>query len=152
TRLLAELLTRAEQAGWQTMVGHCLSLGDSGLPYLPFSEIVGRLAATGAEVTQRVVASHPAISVRAPRRRRVSAAPKAPSDELDRAELFDAVHGLLDDHAQQGPLLVVIEDVHWADQSTRDLLSFLFARPFRGQVSLVASYRTDDLHRRHPLR
>ena len=42
--------------------------------------------------------------------------------------------------------------MHWADQSTRDLLSFLFSRPFAGPVGLVASYRSDDLHRRHPLR
>ena len=49
-------------------------------------------------------------------------------------------------------MLVVIEDVHWADRSTRDLLSFLFARPFRGPVVVLASYRSDDLHRRHPLR
>ena len=47
---------------------------------------------------------------------------------------------------------MVVEDCHWADQSTRDLLSFLFSRPFDGPVALVASYRSDDLHRRHPLR
>ena len=46
----------------------------------------------------------------------------------------------------------MIEDTHWADRSTRDLLSFLFSRPFESQVAIVASYRSDDLHRRHPLR
>ncbi len=46
----------------------------------------------------------------------------------------------------------MLEDLHWADQSTRDLISFLFARPFSGAVAVVASYRSDDLHRRHPLR
>ena len=54
--------------------------------------------------------------------------------------------------AGSGPLLLVVEDVHWADQSTRDLLGFLFARPFASPVAIVASYRSDDLHRRHPLR
>ena len=53
---------------------------------------------------------------------------------------------------QKAPLLLVIEDTHWADQSTRDMLSFLFSRPFDGPVAIVASYRADDLHRRHPLR
>ena len=47
---------------------------------------------------------------------------------------------------------VVVEDVHWADQSSRDLLTLLFTRGFSAPVSLVASYRSDDLHRRHPLR
>jgi predicted ATPase len=46
----------------------------------------------------------------------------------------------------------VLEDLHWADRSSRDLLAFL-ARTLRsGRVTLVASYRSDELHRRHPLR
>ncbi len=75
---------------------------------------------------------------------------------LDRADLFAAVHALLAEAAAVSPVLLVIEDCHWADQSTRDLLSFLFSRPFEGsadqRVAIVASYRADDLHRRHPLR
>ena len=46
------------------------------------------------------------------------------------ATLFDAVHALLAAAAAEAPLLLVIEDAHWADQSTRDMLSFLFSRPF----------------------
>ncbi len=49
-------------------------------------------------------------------------------------------------------MLLVVEDVHWADDSSRDLLTLLFTRGFAGRVSVVASYRSDDLHRRHPLR
>jgi predicted ATPase len=45
----------------------------------------------------------------------------------------------------------VVEDLHWADQSTRDLLGFL-ARNLRGGVALVLTYRSDELHRHHPLR
>ena len=82
----------------------------------------------------------------------LSGAAPVHGEGLDRAELLDAVHGALDDLAADTPLLVVVEDVHWADRSTRDLLSFLFTRPFRSAVTVVASYRTDDLHRRHPLR
>ena len=54
--------------------------------------------------------------------------------------------------AKSQPILLVLEDVHWADQSTREMISFLLARRFSQPVSLVASYRSDDLHRRHPLR
>jgi DNA-binding CsgD family transcriptional regulator/tetratricopeptide (TPR) repeat protein len=71
---------------------------------------------------------------------------------VDRAELFEAVHAVLAQLARAHPLLLIIEDVHWADQSTRDMLTFLFSRQFAEPVSIVASYRTDDLHRRHPLR
>ena len=46
----------------------------------------------------------------------------------------------------------MLEDVHWADRSTRDLLRYLLARLVDEPVAVVASYRADDLHRRHPLR
>jgi DNA-binding NarL/FixJ family response regulator len=152
TRLLAELLASADQAGWSTMVGHCLDFGDSALPYLPFSEIVGRLASDDPDTVNTLAEAHPAIAALAPGRRMLSGAGKVQADDIDRSELFEAVHAVIEEFAERGPVLVVVEDVHWADQSTRDLLSFLFARPFRGAVGLVASYRTDDLHRRHPLR
>ena len=51
-----------------------------------------------------------------------------------------------------GPALLVIEDLHWADQSTRDLFAFLVGRLREERLLIVGSYRTDDLHRRHPLR
>jgi DNA-binding CsgD family transcriptional regulator/tetratricopeptide (TPR) repeat protein len=152
TRALVELVARAEAAGFRALVGHCLDFGDSALPYLPFSELVGRLAGEDPELVGRIAEEHPAIAALAPGRRMLSGAGRMPAEDIDRAELFDAVHGLIDDVAAKGPVLVVIEDVHWADRSTRDLLSFLFARPFRGQVAVLASYRSDDLHRRHPLR
>jgi DNA-binding CsgD family transcriptional regulator/tetratricopeptide (TPR) repeat protein len=80
----------------------------------------------------------------------MSEAPGA--DQVDRAAVFDSMHASLETLAAGAPVLVVIEDLHWADRSTRDLLGFLCARPFRGPVGIVGSYRSDDLHRRHPLR
>ena len=68
------------------------------------------------------------------------------------ARLFEAVRTTLNDLAATRPLLVVIEDVHWADRSSLELISYLLARPFPAPVSIIISYRTDDLHRRHPLR
>ncbi|HYF72775.1 MAG TPA: LuxR C-terminal-related transcriptional regulator, partial [Nocardioides sp.] len=87
--------------------------------------------------------------------RRMMGAPDRGGDDqgaLDRGDLFEAVHALLEAAAAHAPLLLVVEDTHWADQSTRDMISFLFSRPFAGPVSVVVSYRSDDLHRRHPLR
>ena len=73
-------------------------------------------------------------------------------DALMQGQLFQALHRLLTELSRIAPVLVEIEDVHWADRSTRDLLSFL-ARTLRdARVMLLASYRSDDLHRRHPLR
>ena len=61
TRVLAELISRAEAAGWGTAVGHCLDFGDSALPYLPFSELFGRLDHHDADLSRRVVETVPAL-------------------------------------------------------------------------------------------
>ncbi|HWJ80996.1 MAG TPA: AAA family ATPase [Nocardioides sp.] len=160
TRLLMELRDLAQAEGWRVYAGHCLDFGESALPYLPFSEVLGRFAAELPELVDRVAAGQPAITRLQPGRRvRAGADGGVSSDTAaepgatgDRAELFEAVHALLDAAAADAPLLLVIEDAHWADQSTRDLLGFLFTRSFQNPVALVASYRSDDLHRRHPLR
>jgi len=151
TRLLRELVSRADAAGWRPLVGHCLDFGDSALPYLPFSELFGRLAGDAPDVAAALTEDRPALSHLQPGRRMMGGT-SVGEDNLDRSELFDAIHAAFEEIAESEPVLVVIEDVHWADRSTRDLLSFLFTRSFRGPVSIVASYRTDDLHRRHPLR
>ena len=153
TRLLTELRDLAFTEGWQVFAGHCLDFGDSALPYLPFSEVLGRMAADLPDVVEQVAAQYPALARLQPGRR-VMGQDHAPdgNNPLDRADLFEAMHTLLETAADKAPLLLVIEDTHWADQSTRDMLSFLFSRPFSGPVAVVASYRSDDLHRRHPLR
>src|SRR4051794_2634451 len=158
TRILVELRDLAVAEGWRVVAGHCLDFGDSALPYLPFSEVLGRLEVELPEVVRRVAEAHPTLTRLQPGRR-VLASPESASapgrvegESLDRSDLFTAVHALLEEAAAEAPLLLVIEDCHWADQSTRDLLSFLFSRAFEGPVAIVASYRSDDLHRRHPLR
>ncbi|MEO8329242.1 MAG: ATP-binding protein, partial [Candidatus Nanopelagicales bacterium] len=159
TRLLAELRDQATEAGWRVIVGHCLDFGDSALPYLPFSEVFGRLAIEAPGLATSLLDTAPAISRLMPQRRMMSGAGEDtdPADQtdlerIDRSELFEAVQAALERVAQSAPLLIIIEDAHWADQSTRELLSFLFARQFSEPVAIVTSYRSDDLHRRHPLR
>ena len=70
---------------------------------------------------------------------------------LSQARLFEAFLGLLDRLTKRSPTVLVIEDLHWADRSTLDLLTFL-VRNLRTALLLVLTYRTDDLHRRHPVR
>ncbi|CAI9412132.1 HTH-type transcriptional regulator MalT [Nocardioides sp. T2.26MG-1] len=154
TRLLTELRDLAFAEGWQVVAGHCLDFGDSALPYLPFSEVLGRLATDRPDVVEEVGARHPALARLQPGRRMMGGPDRSGDDQgaLDRGDLFEAMHALLEAASVKAPLLLVIEDTHWADQSTRDMISFLFSRPFDGPVSVVVSYRSDDLHRRHPLR
>jgi hypothetical protein len=159
TRLLTALRDRAIDLGWQVIAGHCLDFADSALPYLPFSEILGRLQVSSPELLASVAGHHPALHRLAPGRRMMDDGEGGGVDggasigsNIDRAALFEAVHALFEAAAEQQPLVLVVEDLHWADQSTRDLMSFLFTRPFSQPVALVASYRSDDLHRKHPLR
>lgn len=148
TRLLAELAGRAGEQGWRVVVGHCLGEAGSTLPYLPFVELLGRLVSDEPEVADELIAEHPSLGPL------LQAGRRGPDDasESHRGDLFESLHSALEQLAATQPLLVVIEDVHWADQSSRELLSLLLTRGFTGPVSLVISFRSDDLHRRHPLR
>lgn len=147
TRMLTELRTVAADHGWQVVVGHCLDFGDIALPLLPFTEVVGRFAAEDRALVAEVGATHPALL-----RLQAGVDRPAAAGDVDQGELFAAVHALLEVAALDRPLLLVVEDTHWADRTTRDLLSYLFTRGFGSRVAVVASYRADDLHRRHPMR
>jgi DNA-binding CsgD family transcriptional regulator/tetratricopeptide (TPR) repeat protein len=157
SRLLVELAGVARAAGWRVLAGHCLDFGDGALPYLPFSEIFGRLADQDPELAGQILAGHPAVARLMPGHRQLVAQgfPGGPADSeapIARGEVYAAVDGALAAVARQVPLLIVVEDVHWADRSTLEVLGFLLARRHDVPVALVVSYRTDDLHRRHPLR
>ena len=71
---------------------------------------------------------------------------------LGQLRVFDAVLSALDALSAVSPTLLVVEDLHWADRSSRDLLVFLLSRLTAQRLVVLATYRRDDLHRRHPLR
>ncbi len=150
TRLLDEVATGAVQRGFTVLAGHCSDFGDAGLPYLPFTEIFGRLATDRPELVEELLRGFRPIGRLLPTQRLIGA--EAPEQRMDRGALFDAVLGALSRIAADGPVLLVVEDVHWADESTRDLLGYLLTRMADQRLVAVASYRSDDLHRRHPLR
>jgi DNA-binding CsgD family transcriptional regulator len=143
TRLLRELGIRARGAGHRVMAGHCLDLGDSARPYQPFGEAFSDLAdAERDQLAERFPALKPLLPWPSP----------APGPGVERAELFASVVAALDSLSDEQPVLLVIEDAHWADASTRHLIRYVLAQGFHGSVHVVVSYRSDDLHRRHPLR
>jgi len=159
TRLLTELAAHAEAQGVRVLVGGCMEVGDLGLPYVPFVDAFRDLGARAgeAELAAELAATAPGLGLLLPRAGLAPAPPplaqpQPPGEGFDRVRLFDGVLSLLVGLADQAPLLLVIEDLHWADRSTRDLVAFLIRTLRTGRVALVASYRSDDLHRRHPLR
>jgi len=151
SRLVAELTERARSRGWRVLVGHCLDFGDGSPPYLPFSEALGRLATDSPAQAESLLAASPAIARLLPAQRLLAESDHV-MEPTGRTTLYDALHAALTSLSTDMPLLLIIEDVHWADQSTRDLLRFLFARAFASPTSILATYRSDDLHRAHPLR
>lgn len=143
--LVREVARRAADDGAVVVVAHCVDLGEIGLPYLPFVEAVARLRESCPEAVARVEADRPALGRLQGR--------GDPGDDADRLQLFDALAELFAAVATPDrPLLLVVEDAHWADASSRDVLRFLVTRLQDQHVLLVVSYRTDDLHRRHPWR
>ncbi len=157
SRVVQELAGIAEQQDWRVLVGHCLDTGDTALAYLPFSEVFGQLALRAPALTEQLVNVTPAIERLLPARRLhpdPTARDTAESGRVrtERAHVVEAVHSALTELGRAAPLLLVLEDAHWADPSSRELISVLFARGFDAPVSVLVTYRSDDLHRRHPLR
>lgn len=156
TRLVFEFGLLAERDGWRVLAGHCLDFGDQSLAYLPFTEIFGRLARIDQPVIAEATIAHPALQrlLPGPRLHEAGTAttPGERGEGVDRTELFTAVSAALTECGLRIPTLLVIEDLHWSDRSTQDLLSFLFTQDLGPGVAIVATYRSDDLHRRHPLR
>ncbi|HEX2145422.1 MAG TPA: AAA family ATPase [Glycomyces sp.] len=141
TRLLHEFNDNAGD-GVLTVTGHCLDTADSALPYLPFAEIVGTLARDNPAL----VADHPGLSPLLPGH------PTPAEGDLGRLGLFEALHAALAALSAEQPVILTLEDLHWADRSSRDLLAFLTSRLTGQRLLIFGTYRSDALHRGHPLR
>jgi len=145
TRLVTHLADTARDAGARVVVAHCVDLGDVGIPYLPFTEALTELR--GVPAVAEVIAERPALT------RLLDPAGGSGTDHAERLQLLDGVAGSLAAAGRAGsPLVLVVEDLHWADESTRDVLRFVVARMRSEHLLVVATYRSDDVHRRHPLR
>jgi DNA-binding CsgD family transcriptional regulator len=160
SRLLDELGRDALSRGGMVLSGRCLDVGETGLPYLPFVEILVYLNRQDPAAVRR----WPALARLLPessmpaRPEPMSTSPRpggsnaAPERDLGQLQLFDALFSLLAELSTDRCVVLVVEDLHWADSSTRDLLSFLVSRLRNQRLLIVGSYRADDLYRRHPLR
>src|SRR5215217_288297 len=151
TRLADELARLARQLGWAVLWGTC-SEAELSLPYLPFVEALGNYldGQDTAAVASRLGPTRRELSQLFPQLAD-GTGPAQPGDtEQAKLRLFEAIVCLLAIPADDQGMLLVVEDVHWADASTRELLDHL-ARRISGLRALVLiTYRSDELHRRHP--
>jgi len=153
SRLVGEFWARAAGAGGRVLAGACLDLGVEGLPFAPFAavlrELVRDLGADGVagllpgQASREFARLLPEFGV----------ADWATDASLARARLFEQILTLLERLADERPVALIIEDAHWADRSTLDLLAFLVSgQQVLDRVLIMVTYRSDELHPAHPLR
>ena len=128
SRLVAELEARARNAGARVFVGHCLELGGAAIPYAPLVDalrpIARELVECGSDVADGLPpASRAALAELMPEFRAPDAA--ADGDNAQQARVFEALLALIERLGRVQPVVLVLEDLHWADPSTRDFLTFL---------------------------
>jgi DNA-binding CsgD family transcriptional regulator/tetratricopeptide (TPR) repeat protein len=143
TRLVAELISRWVSDGTRVLVGGCVPVGGDGLPYAPIVEALRPLPDELGVATVRELGGR---SWRELARLLPSLGePDAgPPGQADQARLFELLLGLLARLGEPTPVAVVVEDLHWSDQSTRDLLAFLSRNLRHNRVLVVVTYRSDE--------
>ena len=137
TRLLAEFAHAAQEAGALVLYGRCEE--EPATPYQPFAEALAPLAAPASSRIGlgELAAGRPGEPASDP--------------ESDRARMFDAVAEWLEELAAIRPLVLVLDDLHWADRPTLLLVRRLATRPQRVPLLLLGSARDVELRPGHPL-
>ncbi|MFC7813646.1 AAA family ATPase [Streptomyces sp. NPDC057367] len=154
TRLVEEFADAARRQGAVVALGGCVEIGADGLPFAPFStalralrrQLPGELAAAAAGQEEELARLLPELGEGAP----VTGGGR--HDEESMARLFELTARLLERVAVRHTVVLVLEDLHWADASTRHLIAYLVRTLRTGRLVVLATYRSDDIHRRHPLR
>ena len=155
TRLAEEVGTYARLRGASVLVGRCYE-AESARPYLPFIEAIrthvenqspellrGELG-DGASDVSRLVSDI--------RRRLPDVPPAAHRDgEEERYRLFESVTSFLLNASKSQPLVLVLEDLHWADTPSVHLLRHLGRRMSEDRLLVLGTYRDAEVDRRHPV-
>ena len=153
TRLTSEAQACAARLGFTTLRGGCAPT-DVAIPYLPLLEAAGNGLAR-AELSRVRALVGPATAALG------GLFPQLGGETQPRSShpggdaslrLFESVLILLNALGDGGPLLLIIEDLQWSDPATRDLMDYLARRAPSLPLLVLATYRSDELHRRHPLR
>lgn len=152
TRLITEFATPLAGEA-RLLLGDCPQMGENGLAFAPFTAMLRRLMRKiGTDGFLRFLPrGEPGeLSRLLP----LLGPPTADGDPaLTRARLFEEILTLLENLVEDRPLVIVVEDAHWADRSSRELLDFLIRnQEAAAAFFLIVTYRSDQLHRAHPLR
>lgn len=154
TRLAAQLAAAVRDDGGLVLFGRCDE--ELSVPYQPFVEALqgwlrhaddASLAEASGPLAGELTRLSPELAARAPH---LAAGPAA-DPETERHRLFEAVARWIGDLAAGAPVLLVIDDLHWAEKSTLLMLLSVLRSESVGGVLVVGTYRDTDLGRTHPL-
>ena len=151
SRLAGEFAARVRDRAL-VLAGGCVELSAASLPYAPFGAALRELVRERGTAEVAALLPGQAAGELAGLLPEFGALPSGADPTTARARLFELLLALLEGLAERQPVLLVVEDVHWADPATCDLLSFLVRNLRQAAVLMVVTFRSDDLHRNHPLR
>lgn len=149
TRLLDEFRAEASRSAL-VLTGRSVDLGADGAPYAPFTGILRQLAdEIGIEALLDAAGpSRGVLTVLLPELGSIEGMPARTGVE----RLYELVTVLLENVSRESQLVILIEDIHWADAATLELVRFLIRMLAGGKILIVLSYRSDEVLRGHPLR
>ena len=154
TRLSTNLAHAVHADGATVLYGRCDE--DLGVPYQPWVQALGHLV---KEAPRPVLDGHverfggvlvrlvPALGDRVPG----LPSPRESDPETERYLLYAAIAGLLEQAGEHEPLLLILDDLHWADAPTLSLLRHVVSAGSAMRVMVLGTYRDSDLSREHPL-
>jgi hypothetical protein len=154
TRMIREFLAKLHSPA-HVMYGTCVPLADSGMPCGPVRDALRSYVRTCdvATLEHLKTLATPELSSIVPELSAPEARSTIPPDSgFAQVRVFELVLHLLEQLAEERPVVLALEDLHWADGSTLALIAFLIRNLRASPVLLCATYRSDELHRRHPLR
>lgn len=123
TRLISEFRTRVPHKRAQFLIGSSLPLDAGGPPYLPLHAALRPALPPGTPILDALSGTNP----------------------INRTQLFEGLRSTIEALAKDDPLLLVMEDMHWADRATQDALLYLVTQATHGRWGLIVTIRPEGL-------
>jgi DNA-binding CsgD family transcriptional regulator/tetratricopeptide (TPR) repeat protein len=155
TRLALELERHARERAFLVLHGESVEFGGEEFPYAPLVAALRDLPDAWLDdaLEELDEEAREELAALLPRRSLTRSGPGRFSSRYGQGRLCELVLDLLGRLAgEQAPLLVVLEDLHWADRSSRDFVAFLAHSLRKERIAFALTYRTGELPRDHPLR
>ncbi len=157
TRLAEEISREAQQRGW-TIAWSRVYAQESGVPFRQWTEVLRNAMAHGLlpkqEISRQPLVFQPLASL-LPELHAVLPQVTFPaplSPEQEQLRLWEATLALLVTISERTPLLLVLDDFHWADVSSSELFAYLVRRLHGHPIAIIGTYRDNELPAQHPLR